>query len=96
MELKKLAERYPDVALEIGRWVSLDPEPKVDKMILISQVEEVRRNVNFLRTEIIGKGPGELSYKDLLSLEKATHKIIEAMMDVCMQALSISILTRTC
>ena len=89
LKLKKLAERYPDIALEIERWASLDPEPKVDKMILISRIEELRRNIDFLKAEIIGKRPEELSYKDLLSLERAIHRIIEAIMDVCRHLVSV-------
>ncbi|MEM4489523.1 MAG: HepT-like ribonuclease domain-containing protein [Desulfurococcaceae archaeon] len=87
--LRDSADTYHDAFLEVRNWVTLDPEPRIDKTVLYSRVEEVRRNVNFLREEILAKEPESLTYKDILSLERAVHRIIEAIMDLCRHLVSV-------
>jgi len=80
---------YPDVVLEAKKWINLDPEPKVDKMVVEARTAEVRRNAEFLRGEILNKRPEELSYKDTLALERAVHRIAEAMLDICRHLVAV-------
>ena len=88
-ELYRRAEAYPDAKVEIEAWANLDPDPKVDKAILESRVAEVRRNAAFLREEILDRKPGELSYKDVLALERAVYRIAEAMLDICRHLVAV-------
>jgi uncharacterized protein YutE (UPF0331/DUF86 family)/predicted nucleotidyltransferase len=91
-DLRGLEERvrgYPDAALEIEGWMSLNPRPMVDKAVLAARAEEVRRNVLFLRGEILGRGLVELAYKDLLAMEGAVQRISEAMLDVCRHLVAV-------
>jgi len=90
--LKQLYEKvrdYPDLVLEAKKWINLDPEPKVDKMIVEARVAEVRRNTEFLRSEILSRRPEELSYKDVLALERAIHRATEAMLDLCRHLVAV-------
>ena len=85
-ELEKLREEASkgiDQLIEVEHWANLDPEPKVDKAIVASRVEEVRRNSDFVKNEILAKNVNELSYKDVLALERAVYRIAEAMLDIC-------------
>jgi len=88
-DLKKRIRYYLDIVTEVSMWINLDPEPKPDRFILTSRIEEIRGNANFLRTEILVKKPGELTYKDILALERAVHRIIEAMLDICRHLISV-------
>ncbi len=90
--LKRLYRRagaYPDAKVEIEMWANLDPDPKVDKAILESRVAEIRRNVTFLREEILERRIEELSYKDILALERAVHRLAEAMLDICRHLVAV-------
>jgi len=84
----KASSTYPDALIELRIWSSLDPEPRLDPAVIASRVEEIRRNVRFLREEVLGKKPEELSYGEVLALERAVHRIIEAMLDICRHAVS--------
>lgn len=86
-ELKRI-EEYPDAAMELSRWEVWDPEPRVDKSIIASRTEEVRRNVAFLK-QISGEKVEELTYRDVLALERGLHRTIEAMMDVCRHLVAV-------
>lgn len=83
------ASRGVDQLTEIRLWGTLDPEPKVDKPVLVSRAEEVRRNSEFLKGEILTRSARELSYKDVLALERAVHRIAEAMLDVCRHLVAV-------
>ena len=83
------AEFYPDALIELREWGTLDPNPKPDKAILNSRVEEIRRNVDFLRENILKRDVSELGYGDILMLERAMHRLIEAMLDVCRHLVSV-------
>mgnify|MGYP000147265274 CR=1 FL=1 len=73
-----------DHLTEVKLWANLDPEPRVDKAIIASRVEEVRRNVEFIKKEILPvEDIDKLRYRDKLALERALHRIAEAMLDVC-------------
>lgn len=87
--LRSMVEEYPDFLITIKEWANLDPEPKVDKAIIMSRVEEVRRNVSFLEERILNRRPEELDYGDTLALERALHRIIEAMLDICRHLVSV-------
>jgi len=90
--LKQLVERaslYPDAVIELREWGTLDPEPKPDKAILLSRIEEIRRNSSFLKERILRKKPDELDYGEILALERAVHRIIEAMLDVCRHLVAV-------
>ncbi|ADM27607.1 protein of unknown function DUF86 [Ignisphaera aggregans DSM 17230] len=90
--LRILAERaslYPDILMEIKMWSNLDPDPKPDVVIISSRVEEIRRNVNFIRSRILSRKPEELDYGDILAFERALHRTIEAMLDICRHLVSV-------
>ena len=70
-------------------WGRLDPEPKVDKVVITSRVEEVRRNVKFIESKILAKNVDELNYKDVLALERAIHRIAEAILDICRHLIAV-------
>jgi len=58
--LRELAEKaflYPDAVVEVRRWSSLDPDPRLDKTVIVSRVEEIRRNTHFLKERIAKKRP---------------------------------------
>ena len=91
-ELESFVRRaafYPDALIELREWGTLDPNPKPDKAILNSRVEEIRRNVDFLRENILKRDVSELGYGDILMLERAMHRLIEAMLDVCRHLVSV-------
>ncbi len=83
------AEFYSDALVELREWGTLDPNPKPNKAILNSRVEEIRRNMNFLRENILRKDVSEFGYGDILMLERAMHRLIEAMLDICGHLVSI-------
>ena len=80
---------YLDIAIELRTWMKLNPEAKPDKLIMFSRIEEIKRNVNFLKSEVLSKSPHELTYKDILALERAVHRIIEAMLNICRHLVSV-------
>jgi uncharacterized protein YutE (UPF0331/DUF86 family) len=65
------------------------PDPALDKLILSLRVEEVRRDATFIRDEILRRRVEELSYKEVLALERAMYKIAESMLDVCRHLVSV-------
>lgn len=90
--LKEQAERirfYPDILIELRGWSTLDPNPKPDRTILSARVEEIRRNVSFLKDNILSRSVEELGYGEVLMLEGAMHRMIEAMLDVCRHLVSV-------
>jgi len=88
-QLIERAARSLDALITLKMWCTLDPEPKPDKAILASRVEEIRRNCTFLKEDILSKDLSDLSYKDTLALERAMHRIVEAMLDVCRHLVSV-------
>ena len=86
-QLLQKAQEAPDALMEFKQWSSLDP--KLDKTIIISRVEEIRRNAAFIKDEILSKRVEDLDYKDTLALERAMHRIIESMLDVCRHLVSV-------
>jgi len=89
MPLREKTAVYPDVAAELRMWSALDPNPKPDRAIITSRVEEIRRNAYFLKERILSKSPEELDYGEVLVLERAVHRIVEAMLDVCRHLVSV-------
>jgi len=77
----------PDAQIEFRQWAAVDP--KLDKAVIISRVEEIRKNTAFIKDEILTKKIEELDYKDTLALERAMHRIIESMLDVCRHLVSV-------
>jgi uncharacterized protein YutE (UPF0331/DUF86 family)/predicted nucleotidyltransferase len=86
-QLLQKAEQAPDAIIELKHWATFDP--KLDKMVIISRTEEIRRNTEFIKSEILSKKIEELDYKEALALERAMHKIIEAMLDICRHLVSV-------
>jgi uncharacterized protein YutE (UPF0331/DUF86 family)/predicted nucleotidyltransferase len=86
-ELLWKAQQAPDALMELRQWAMLDP--KLDKAIIVLRVKEIRRNADFIRNEILSKRVEELNYKDTLALERAMHRIIEAMLDICRHLVSV-------
>ena len=86
-QLLQKAEQAPDAIMEIKHWATFDP--KLDKMVIISRTEEIRKNTEFIKSEILSKKIEDLNYKDILALERAMHKIIEAMLDTCRHLISV-------
>ncbi|MDT7885819.1 MAG: HepT-like ribonuclease domain-containing protein [Thermoproteota archaeon] len=89
-QLLQKAEQAPDAIMEIEHWATFDP--KLDKMVIISRTEEIRRNTEFIKSEILSKKIEDLNYKDMLALERAMQKIIEAMLDICRHLVSVYLL----
>lgn len=87
--LVEKASVYPDALMELRIWGSLDPDPKPDTTIIYSRVEEIRRNVNFVRSRILSRRPDELDYGDILALERALYRTVEAMLDICRHLVSV-------
>jgi len=83
------ASRGVDQLIKVRHWVDLDPEPRVDKAVIASRVEEVRRNSEFIRREILARSVDELEYRDVLALERAVHRIAEAMLDICRHLVAV-------
>jgi uncharacterized protein YutE (UPF0331/DUF86 family)/predicted nucleotidyltransferase len=86
-QLLQKAEQAPDAIMEIKHWSTFDP--KLDKMVIISRTEEIRKNTEFIKSEVLSKKIEDLNYKDILALERAMHKIIEAMLDICRHLISV-------
>jgi uncharacterized protein YutE (UPF0331/DUF86 family)/predicted nucleotidyltransferase len=86
-QLLQKAEQAPDAIMEIEHWATFDP--KLDKMVIISRTEEIRRNTEFIKSEILSKKIEDLNYKDTLALERAMHRIIDAMLDICRYLISV-------
>ena len=82
-----------DQLIELRQWSNLDPDPRIDKMIITSRIEEIRRNADFIHSEILVKRVEDLSYGEILALERALHRMIEAMLDICRHLVSIYSLT---
>ena len=47
--IDKASSIYPDALIELRIWSSLDLEPRLDLAVIASRVEEIRRNMRFLR-----------------------------------------------
>ena len=88
-KLYEVASRGIDQLIEVKHWSNLDPEPGVDRAVIASRVEEVRRNSEFIRDEILTKDVDELTYKDVLALERAVHRIAGAMLDICRHLVTV-------
>jgi uncharacterized protein YutE (UPF0331/DUF86 family)/predicted nucleotidyltransferase len=82
------AQRAPDALIEFKMWSAIDP--KIDKTIITSRAEEIRRNVAFVKSEILPKRVEDLDYKETLALERAMHRIVESMLDICRHLVSIN------
>jgi uncharacterized protein YutE (UPF0331/DUF86 family)/predicted nucleotidyltransferase len=81
------AQRAPDALIEFKMWSAIDA--KIDKTIIVSRAEEIRRNVAFIKSEILPKKAEDLDYKDTLALERAMHRIVESMLDICRHLVSV-------
>lgn len=86
-QLLKRAQRAPDALLELKVWLSL--EPKLDRAIITSRVDEIRRNASFIKEEVLSKGVKDLSYEDRLALERAFQRVVESMLDICRHLVSV-------
>jgi uncharacterized protein YutE (UPF0331/DUF86 family)/predicted nucleotidyltransferase len=85
--LLRKERQIPDALIEFRQWAAIDP--KLDKAVIISRVEEIRKNTAFIKDEILTKNIEELDYKDTLALEMAIHRIIESMLDICRHLVSV-------
>jgi len=85
--IEELSQQAPDAIMEIKQWSTLDP--KLDKTIITSRIEEIRKNAELIKSEILSRKIEELDYKDILALERAMHKIIESMLDICRHLVSV-------
>jgi predicted nucleotidyltransferase len=52
-KLLQRAQQSPDASIEFKQWATLNP--KLDKAIIMSRVEEIKRNADFIRNEILCK-----------------------------------------
>jgi uncharacterized protein YutE (UPF0331/DUF86 family)/predicted nucleotidyltransferase len=86
-QLSQKAQEAPDAISELRHWSTFDP--KLDKAIIASRIEEIVKNTQFIKNEILSKKIEELDYKDTLALERAMHRIIEAMLDICRHLVSV-------
>jgi len=77
----------PYALIESRQWAAIDP--KLDRTVIISRVEDIRKNTVFIKDEILTKKIEELDYKDILALERAMHRIIESMLDICRHLVSV-------
>jgi uncharacterized protein YutE (UPF0331/DUF86 family)/predicted nucleotidyltransferase len=85
--LMKKAQHIPDAKTELRMWGKVDPKP--DRAVIISRVEEIRKNTEFIKNEILVKKLEELDYKEILALERSMHRIIESMLDICRHLVSV-------
>jgi uncharacterized protein YutE (UPF0331/DUF86 family)/predicted nucleotidyltransferase len=85
--LLRKERQIPDALIEFRQWAAIDP--KLDKAVIISRVEEIRKNTAFIKDEILTKNIEELDYRDTLALERAIHRIIESMLDICRHLVSV-------
>jgi uncharacterized protein YutE (UPF0331/DUF86 family) len=85
--LLEKAQYIPDAKTELRKWGRVDPKP--DRAVIISRVEEIRKNTEFIKNEILAKKLEELDYKDILALERSMHRIIESMLDICRHLVSV-------
>jgi len=88
-ELFERASRGIDQLIEVRQWAVLDPEPRVDKAVVVSRVDEIRRNAEFIKNGILTRSVDELEYRDVLALERAVHRIAEAMLDICRHLVAV-------
>ena len=86
-QLLQKAHQAPDALLEFNMWSSLDP--KLDRAIIASRVEDIRRNTAFIKEEVLSRSVEDLSYKDRLALERAVQRVVESMLDVCRHLVSV-------
>lgn len=82
--IEEFSQKAPDAIMEIKQWWTLDP--KLDKTIITSRI---RKNADFIKSEILSRKIEELDYKDILALERAMHIIIESMLDICKHLVSV-------
>jgi len=85
--IEELSQKAPDAIMEIKQWSTLDP--KLDKTIITSRIEEIRKNAELIKSEILSRKIEELDYKDILALERAMHIIIESMLYICRHLVSV-------
>jgi uncharacterized protein YutE (UPF0331/DUF86 family)/predicted nucleotidyltransferase len=85
-QLEKAGEAL-DALMEFKLWAAVDP--KLDKTVIVSRVEDVRRNVAFIKGEILSKKVEELDYRDSLALERAMYRVVGSMLDVCRHLVSV-------
>jgi uncharacterized protein YutE (UPF0331/DUF86 family)/predicted nucleotidyltransferase len=86
-KLLEKAQRSPDAIIELRMWSNIDP--KLDKTIITSRVEEIRRDADFIKSEILCKRVEDLDYKEILALERAMQRIIESILDICRHLVSV-------
>ncbi|MBS7644333.1 DUF86 domain-containing protein [Candidatus Bathyarchaeota archaeon] len=89
--IETLLVKYPDFKIELRTWMNLNPNPKVDSSIVESRIAELRRNVEYLRAEILTRSLSDItsSYKDQLAMERAMHRALEAIFDLCRHLISV-------
>ena len=92
---RKLAEdvsvKYPDLTQDLKIWMNLDPSPKMNESVIESRVSELRRNIEYLKTEILSQPLNAIvsNYEKTLAMERALHRAIEAILDVCRHLVSV-------
>jgi uncharacterized protein YutE (UPF0331/DUF86 family)/predicted nucleotidyltransferase len=86
-KLLEKAQRSPDAIIELRMWSNIDP--KLDKTIITSRVEEIRRDADFIKSEILCKRVEDLDYKEILALERVMQRIIESILDICRHLVSV-------
>ena len=86
-QLVQRAHQAPDALLELKMWSSFDP--KLDRAIITSRVEDIRRNTAFIKEEVLSKRVEDLSYKDRLASERAVQRVVESVLDVCRHLVSV-------
>lgn len=88
---KELLRDYPDFILKIEREAVLNSNPKPDITLIESRIEELRKDLNYLKKEALSQSLDALisDYKSLLAMERATHRAIEAVLDICRHFVSI-------
>lgn len=88
---KELLRDYPDFLFKVRREAILNSNPKPDIVLIETRVEELGRNITYLKKEVLSQPLNAVisDYKSLLAMERAIHRAIEAMLDICRHLVSV-------
>ncbi len=89
--IRKASYQLPELQLELDRWANYNINSKPSKIIIESRISEIKRNIEYLRNNIVGRKLNEIlkDYEKILAWERALHRLIEAMLDICRHLVSV-------
>ena len=90
--ISDIVENYPvynmDYEYLCGLWLKEDP--RIDKKLLLKRLDELLRNITMMKEKYIGKDASWLltDLERAYAFERAMHRAIEAMLDICRHIVS--------